>query len=265
MRHIVKVGLAVVRECRILMVRKHSGPSFILPGGKPKSGEKDIDALERELDEELGCALETAEYLGDFSAPAADLVDTTVTVRLYRGEITGEPVAQAEIAELRWIDMTSPEVSVAPSLSGKILPFLMLASGSTDALLVTAAGEGSSTFNPSVFERATEIMAQWLARFRDDDAAITENDLLTAGHLAGALAANDLLVADLPAQLVEKRPQPSQKAMTACARWLAYCLSIGWSKDDLDHLEKRWWKYHDDHGRLLMGPGVKPRDMALQG
>jgi 8-oxo-dGTP diphosphatase len=125
MRHIIKVGLAVVRDGRILMVRKRTGLSFILPGGKPESDENELQVLVRELDEELGCRLVSAEYLGDFSAPAADLVDTTVTVRLYRGEISGDPVPRSEIEEFRWISIVSPEAAVAPSLSGKILPFLM--------------------------------------------------------------------------------------------------------------------------------------------
>lgn len=124
MRQIVKVGLAVVRDGHILMVRKKIGPSFILPGGKPLVGEDDVSALNRELDEELGCMLLDAVYLGDFSAPAADMTDTMVTVKLYRGEITGDPKPQAEIAEVRWIAISSPDVTIAPSLSGKILPFL---------------------------------------------------------------------------------------------------------------------------------------------
>jgi hypothetical protein len=40
------------------------------------------------------------------------------------------------------------------------------------------------------------------------------------------------------------------QALLHCARWLKYCLDIGWSKSDVDHLEKLWWKYHDDGGRL---------------
>jgi 8-oxo-dGTP diphosphatase len=125
MRYIIKVGLAVLRDRRILMVRKRNGLSFILPGGKLEPGENELQGLIRELDEELGCGLLSAEYLGDFSAPAADLTDTTVTVRLYRGEISGEPAPRSEIEELRWISIISPEAAVAPSLSGKILPFLL--------------------------------------------------------------------------------------------------------------------------------------------
>lgn len=42
----------------------------------------------------------------------------------------------------------------------------------------------------------------------------------------------------------------TRKAIKECAQWLAYCLSIGWSKSDLDALEELWWKYHDYQGRL---------------
>ncbi|QPF81703.1 hypothetical protein IC762_12465 [Bradyrhizobium genosp. L] len=54
---------------------------------------------------------------------------------------------------------------------------------------------------------------------------------------------------------------PKKKAIMACARWLAYCLQIGWKRSDLDRLETLWWEYHDDNGELLMGPGVKTRSV----
>jgi len=42
---------------------------------------------------------------------------------------------------------------------------------------------------------------------------------------------------------------PSLKALSACARWLSFCLSIGWRRDQLDALEALWWQYHDAKGR----------------
>jgi 8-oxo-dGTP diphosphatase len=41
-REIVKIGLAVTTDNRLLLVRKKGGESYILPGGKPEMGE---DAL----------------------------------------------------------------------------------------------------------------------------------------------------------------------------------------------------------------------------
>lgn len=35
------------------------------------------------------------------------------------------------------------------------------------------------------------------------------------------------------------------EAVKKCARWLQVCLELGWSKSELDFLERLWWKYHD--------------------
>lgn len=56
-----------------------------------------------------------------------------------------------------------------------------------------------SEFNLDVFEKAADLMARQLALFRDDCAEPTENEKLMAGHLAGHLSANGLLVSELPA------------------------------------------------------------------
>lgn len=40
-------------------------------------------------------------------------------------------------------------------------------------------------------------------------------------------------------------------ALRKCAEWLAYCLSIGWRREQLDALEALWWKHHDRTGRLV--------------
>lgn len=45
----------------------------------------------------------------------------------------------------------------------------------------------------TAFERATEIVARRLAFFREEGSELTENDKLLAGHLVGALWANNLL------------------------------------------------------------------------
>lgn len=43
----------------------------------------------------------------------------------------------------------------------------------------------------------------------------------------------------------------TMRAIQSCARWLAFCISIGWTKYQLDALEETWWKFHDDHGNLV--------------
>lgn len=43
----------------------------------------------------------------------------------------------------------------------------------------------------------------------------------------------------------------TRKSVKNCAKWLAYCLEIGWQKSDLEDLEKIWWKFRDKNGKLL--------------
>lgn len=39
------------------------------------------------------------------------------------------------------------------------------------------------------------------------------------------------------------RRKRTHRQWRACAEFLAECLRIGWRKDQIDALEKLWWKY----------------------
>jgi len=124
---ILKIGLIVLDdEDRLLVVRKRGGRTFILPGGKPEGDESDLSCLARELMEELGVNIHGAPaYVGTFGAPAADIAGSTVMVRAYHGQIHGNPQAQAEIDEMRWIDMRAPDVLIADSIRNGVIPALL--------------------------------------------------------------------------------------------------------------------------------------------
>ena len=112
---------------RLLVVRKRGTISYILPGGKPEDGESDVQTLEREIDEELGCHLrsETIVFLGSFSDAAADMDDAAVTVRLYAAQRIGEPSPKSEIENLKWFSPDTENSSIlAPSLQNQIVPYL---------------------------------------------------------------------------------------------------------------------------------------------
>jgi 8-oxo-dGTP diphosphatase len=126
-REITKIGLAVMDGDRVLLVKKRGSEFLILPGGKPEKSETDVQALSRELDEELGCRLvsDQVSFLGTFSDEAAGMPGIRVTIRLYGGAMVGTPVPNAEIESIVWWDATehvSP--ALAPSLKNSILPFL---------------------------------------------------------------------------------------------------------------------------------------------
>jgi 8-oxo-dGTP diphosphatase len=112
---------------RSLLVRKHGAQVFQQPGGKREPCDADdLATLARELREELGCELVagSASLLCRCSAPAANEPGYVVEAMVYVVQVTGTITAQAEIAELHWIDPAAPDVPVAQLSRENILPLL---------------------------------------------------------------------------------------------------------------------------------------------
>lgn len=126
---IVEVVGAVIRNAAgaLLTVRKAGTERFMLPGGKREAGEDDLAALARELAEELGVRLVRAEPIGVFEAPAANEPGAVVRSHAYAVEVDGEIAIASEIAALCWLDVSAPQVSLAPLLEREILPRLRAA------------------------------------------------------------------------------------------------------------------------------------------
>ena len=121
----VRIVVALIRDGagRVLLVRKHGSTHFIQPGGKPEPGEAPLDTLRRELAEELGVRLCEASLLGAFEDDAVNEPGRRVQAQAWAATVEGEPAAQAEIAELRWIDPHPPHpVPVAPLSAKHLLP-----------------------------------------------------------------------------------------------------------------------------------------------
>ncbi|MBU3958115.1 MAG: NUDIX domain-containing protein [Nanoarchaeota archaeon] len=100
------IGAAIIDEEKILLVRKRQ--SWILPGGKPKPDESDIECLCREVSEELsGTQIDNIRYYGGFEGRTPHTGDI-LRVKVYFADIKGELYqSAAEIAAYGWINNPS--------------------------------------------------------------------------------------------------------------------------------------------------------------
>jgi 8-oxo-dGTP diphosphatase len=123
----IEIVAALIRDVagRVLLVRKRGTTAFMQPGGKRDSGEDDITAMAREIDEELGCYLvpDSIRPLGKFDAISANEPGFRVRAALYQIDVTGEIAPKAEIEEIVWIDPLAPAgIPLAPLTRDHVLP-----------------------------------------------------------------------------------------------------------------------------------------------
>jgi 8-oxo-dGTP diphosphatase len=117
--NIIRTVAAVIRneQGEILLVRKQGSDTFIQPGGKFEPGETPRKALTREVMEELGVSIieDAVAYIGEYEEQAVNESNTRVRAKLFNVKVQGEPTAQAEIAELKWVHPDQVDsVNIAP-------------------------------------------------------------------------------------------------------------------------------------------------------
>ncbi len=119
------IAAAVLSSRGLLLVSKRAAPDvFYLPGGKPELGEAPLDCLRRELGEELGVGVGSAEPFADVRAAAA-LEGVEMWMTVFRARLVGEPVPGAEIAQLRWWPHDRG-LCLAPAVRDGVIPRLQL-------------------------------------------------------------------------------------------------------------------------------------------
>jgi 8-oxo-dGTP diphosphatase len=110
-RPVLAVSAAIIRDNRVLIVRRAKTPSeglYTLPGGGVEPGESLHEAIKREVKEEAGITIEPVALAGYREAIERD-ADGKVARHFvimafacrWRG---GEPVLSEELAEARWLE-----------------------------------------------------------------------------------------------------------------------------------------------------------------
>lgn len=123
---VIRIVAAVVvdERGRLLVVRKRGTTAFMQPGGKLEPGEKPVEALAREVREELGVGVTDVRELGHHTAIAANEPGHTVDAELFFVRLDGVPRIAAEIEEMAWIDPHAPgDIALAPLTRDTVLEF----------------------------------------------------------------------------------------------------------------------------------------------
>jgi 8-oxo-dGTP pyrophosphatase MutT (NUDIX family) len=105
MDYIDKLAYIFIKNRKILMTLSKGKDTYYIPGGKRESGETDVQALMREVKEELTVDLfpETIVHCGTFEAQAHGKAEgTIVRMTCYQADFTGTLQPSAEIAAIEY-------------------------------------------------------------------------------------------------------------------------------------------------------------------
>ena len=124
---VLRVAACIITDAagRTLLVRKHGTSAFMQAGGKIEEGESALQALSRELREELDLELDidVTEYLGSFRAVAGNETNTVIRAEVFALTTQRDLLPSGEIEELAWIDSDDPQgIDLAPLTRDTILP-----------------------------------------------------------------------------------------------------------------------------------------------
>ena len=104
---LITAGLIVIKDKQLLLAFSNNKQAFYLPGGKADPGETAVDAVIREVFEELNIELSPKQlrFYTHITAPAFGEQNGVVMEQdCYITEIKHEPTPSAEIGELRYFN-----------------------------------------------------------------------------------------------------------------------------------------------------------------
>ena len=125
---IYKASGIIVRDRKVLATRSKGKSFFVQPGGKLEGDESEVEAVIRELSEEMGIQVreDDLEKLGDYYAEAAGQAGARLKLAAWIvNDFEGEPSPHSEVEEIRAFNSQIPEgVEVASILLHDIIPEL---------------------------------------------------------------------------------------------------------------------------------------------
>lgn len=125
MRTIKKVGAMVIKNDQFLMVRKTGKDIWTSLGGRIEKNETELQALKREIREEVGCECVIIKKLGVFRAKAV-FDDALLCLSLYLVDLIGTPkVTDSEIEEFGFVceNYELHDIKLTETITEHVIPF----------------------------------------------------------------------------------------------------------------------------------------------
>lgn len=127
-KYIKKIGLLYMKDKKLLAVYKPKIGAYITPGGKVEINESDLDCLNREINEELGCSVNNLTYFGTFKGEMLEFSKKLKQI-CYLGNINGQITINPNdaIKGYTWIDRDykNKNIPLGQMLESQIIPKLI--------------------------------------------------------------------------------------------------------------------------------------------
>ena len=118
-----KIAGCLIKDNKLLVVRKKGKEIYTSLGGRPEAGETEEETLRREVKEEIDCDVTASAYVGTFEEKAV-FDDAIVQLVTYIIEVKGTPrITDSELEEFIWV--TADEPRLADGLKKHIVPVLV--------------------------------------------------------------------------------------------------------------------------------------------
>lgn len=124
---IYKAGGVIIRDRHFLVTRSAGKDIFIAPGGKLEEGETAVQALVREMEEEVQVIINpvTLEVLGTFTALAAGREGVTLQMDVFViHDFKGEIKPSSEVEEIKWVNTQTTDVLMGSIFEHEVMPLL---------------------------------------------------------------------------------------------------------------------------------------------
>ncbi len=123
----ITVAAAVILNAQnqLLVVRKRHTQMFMQVGGKLELNETPEQTMLREIAEEIGCAADIQQFIGRFETAAANEPDHLLVSYVYAVQLKQAPQIAAEIAEMKWVDLTDSDTPLAPLTREVVMPWCL--------------------------------------------------------------------------------------------------------------------------------------------